>query len=63
MKESLGDNDVGTGRMPLSWVRYYRHIQTCQKILRFLSQKYTNIKEITQWVVEFQKKKKVHVIN
>ena len=57
MKESLDDNNMGTGRMPLSWVRYCRHILTCHKILRFLSCKYTNIKEITEWVVEFEEKR------
>ena len=63
MKESLGDNDVGTGRMPLSWVRYCRHILTCHIILRFFSHKYTNIQTYKQWVIVLERKKKIHVIN
>ena len=57
MKESLGDNDVDTGRMPLSWVRYCRHILMCQKIFRFLSCKYTNIKELTGGRISEEKRK------
>ena len=38
--ESLGDNDVGTGGIPLSWVRHCRHVLTCRKYLDSLTQIY-----------------------
>ena len=56
MNESLGDNDVGTGGIPLSWVRLCRHVLTCRKYLDSLTQIYKHKR--THWVVvEFQRKK------
>ena len=37
MNESQGENEVGTGGVLPSWVRYSRHILSSNKILRFLS--------------------------
>ena len=54
--ESLGDNDVGTGGIPLSWVRHCRHVLTCRKYLDSLTQIHKHKR--THWVVvEFQRKK------
>ena len=54
--ELLDDNDVGTGGIPLSWVRHCRHVLTCHKYLDSLTQIYKHKR--THWVVvEFQRKK------
>ena len=56
--ESLGDSDVGTGGIPLSWVRHCRHVLTCRKYLDSLTQIYKHKR--THWVVvEFQRKKEI----
>ena len=56
MNESLGDSDVGTGGIPLSWVRHCRHVLTCHKYLDF-SHENTQHKRTHRVVIEFQRKK------